>query len=366
MGIDKRITREIQTQWPILTPSAAKGALREHCVAQIADPAGKDREWVNKTDPCIDAIFGPPDTSQSSVAHQGALQVGGGHILAFPVASRRGVFAWVTCPMVFDKLRTQLSPFDTPSGEKKCPVPLVRNFSSVGKNHFFCMDGASILSNTKDLGGAEIGRFQFERSPMAKIGFDSVFNWFEANVVHPFADRKAFENRLALVSDDHFTNFVKHYVEVTTHNKLNYATKTVEDGKLFTYEWLPAETIIYTTLTCDVLRSPADVENRGQKDSRSSKCNLLTNGRSVLESVQKWIDSASCVMQVGASESKNHGKFLVKWQELTKLEPTSKNDKSDKSTTTGPRVESQTKTTSINPAMSQVKKQSGPKHNRQL
>src|SRR5205823_6002920 len=47
-------------------------------------------------------LFGPPSANAAEFA--GALSVTDARLAAFPVRSLKGVFAWVTCPTVLDRL----------------------------------------------------------------------------------------------------------------------------------------------------------------------------------------------------------------------------------------------------------------------
>ncbi len=45
---------------------------------------------------------------------------------------------------------------------------------------------------------------------------------------------------------DDFKNFVKMFTEVITRTKIDNIKGTVKDGALFTEEYLPAETVMYS------------------------------------------------------------------------------------------------------------------------
>jgi CRISPR-associated protein Cmr4 len=52
--------------------------------------------------------------------------------------------------------------------------------------------------------------------------------------------------RLVIISDDNFTHFVKNSTEVITRTKIDNITGTVQNGALFTEEYLPSETVMYS------------------------------------------------------------------------------------------------------------------------
>jgi CRISPR-associated protein Cmr4 len=77
--VDQPIQRETHTRIPIVPGSSLKGVLRDRF----------------KSDPDVDWLFG-----KESAEHAGALLVSEARVLAFPVRSAKGCFAWITCPLV--------------------------------------------------------------------------------------------------------------------------------------------------------------------------------------------------------------------------------------------------------------------------
>ena len=76
---------------------------------------------------------------------------------------------------------------------------------------------------------------------------------------------------LVVLSDDDFGDFVHLSTEVITRIKINNETGTVQDGALFTEEYLPSETILYSlALTTPVFRDDNDKgvfkQNQGIKE----------------------------------------------------------------------------------------------------
>ncbi|HPR18848.1 MAG TPA: RAMP superfamily CRISPR-associated protein, partial [Candidatus Cloacimonadota bacterium] len=54
------------------------------------------------------------------------------------------------------------------------------------------------------------------------------------------------EKQLIILSDDDFKDFVNLSTEVITRTKINAKTGTVETGALFTEEYLPSESVLYS------------------------------------------------------------------------------------------------------------------------
>lgn len=89
-AVDLPVQRERHTELPIIQGSSLKGVLR----------SGAEAVRIHKED--IDKIFGKPD-------RVGGVSVTDARILAFPVRTLRGVFGWVTCPLVLDRYKRDLT-----------------------------------------------------------------------------------------------------------------------------------------------------------------------------------------------------------------------------------------------------------------
>lgn len=61
------------------------------------------------------------------------------------------------------------------------------------------------------------------------------------------------ENRLAVVSDEVFRDFVQMSTEVITRIKIDNEKGTVQPGALFTEEYLPAESVLYALVMANPL-----------------------------------------------------------------------------------------------------------------
>ena len=100
--VDLPVQRERHTLWPTIPGSALKGVLRDACRDHVKAEHGGDRAKANRENRRLTAAFGPP--TESAAEHAGALSVTDARLLAFPVRSLKGVFAWVTCPAVLERL----------------------------------------------------------------------------------------------------------------------------------------------------------------------------------------------------------------------------------------------------------------------
>ena len=95
--IDLPIQRERHTGFPVIWGQSLKGVLRR-VYERFDDSQDKEKTKV---------IFGP-DTDKAH-EHAGAISVGDAKVLLFPVRSLKGVFAYVTCPLVLERFESSRS-----------------------------------------------------------------------------------------------------------------------------------------------------------------------------------------------------------------------------------------------------------------
>jgi CRISPR-associated protein Cmr4 len=208
--VDLPVQRERHTGWPVIPGSSIKGVLRDTCNPKNGD----DGLW--------EAAFGPAKIdSGSGDAFAGALSLTDARLLAFPVRSLKGVFAWVTCPQAIHRWERDLKVAGVASS---IPAFEVNDGEAL-------VDPASALKVQAGTVGVVLEEFVFAPKEQ-NLDFFPVLG----------AEEK---KRLAILNDTDFTYFVKHATEVTARIKLNSDTKTVDKGALFYQEFLPAGTLLY-------------------------------------------------------------------------------------------------------------------------
>ena len=210
--VDMPIQRESHTSFPKIEASSLKGSIRSEC---------RDNQNIEMN---IEDIFGSENGEKA-----GKLGFSDARILFFPVKSVKGIFAYVTCPMVLDRLKEDLDienneTFIIPKislADEKCIV-----FSN--KNHIngnvILEEYSFIIDNKKD----DKQKMIFETFDIGLPNFDKVIE------------------RLVIISDDNFTHFVKNSTEVITRIKIGSdGVVDKKAGALFTEEYLPSETVMY-------------------------------------------------------------------------------------------------------------------------
>jgi CRISPR-associated protein Cmr4 len=294
--VDLPVQRERHTQWPIIPSSTLKGILRDAIREKVKgnyQPEFEEKEEngqtrrvlkrsqrqvANEDDPDLVAIFGPgkvgPDTS-----HAGALSLTDARILAFPVRSLKGVFAWVTCRAVLERLQRDLSLIQANSNAFTLPDAPVKDMALCAANSPLLVDGNKLV----------LEEFDFVRT--GDVG--AVANWVSQRAVADEATQRRLQSHLVVLYDDDFTHFARHATEIVARVGLDYERKTVKSGALFYEEFLPAETLFYSVV----------LASSSRRDGHD---------RSASEILRYLRDNMPPVLQIGGDETIGKGLCSVR------------------------------------------------------
>jgi CRISPR-associated protein Cmr4 len=243
-AVDLPIQRERTTGYPMAQASGIKGCLRAE-----ADPDHSTSATQLTKDEFL-TIFGPETNNAADYA--GALSVGDARLLFFPVRSLAGVFAWVTS-------LDALSRFQREAGMIGLTLPWsVPDVVDEPKPEKAWLNGSILLAGGKVV----LEEFSFEPDTTSQAEFvKKVGEWAATNVLPTGAEyaywRKAFPEKLCILPENAFRDFVLYGLEVQTHIKLTPETKTVASGALWTSESLPVDSILYVPLLSTDSRNPA-------------------------------------------------------------------------------------------------------------
>ena len=268
--VDLPVHRERHTQWPTIPGSSLKGVLRAANQAESED-------WVQ-------TAFGGPKTDNAS-GHAGAISISDARILAFPVRSLKGVFAWTICPAVLDRLRRDLA-------VAQCPDNPPPNKWDIQGNSVLCREDSPLLI---DSDGMLLEEFDFKRT-----GNDpGVADWIAKNAVTDATTAARLRSHLALVDDDAFGHFVRHATEVSARIGLDPITRTVKNGALFWEEHLPPETLFYALVTSS--------DSRRREDSTTAAEILQRLSEEIPETLQiggnATLGKGLCAVRIQARET---------------------------------------------------------------
>ncbi len=232
--VDLPIQRERYTEFPKIESSGLKGCLREAFENSPKKIFLNSKEVEIKEKRNIFLVFGP----EGEEAHAGALTITDARILLFPVKSLKGVFAWITSPIVLERFRKDLELADK-SGFN------FDNFQSF-KNTVPKESEVVITHSGKEKVVLEEITFEIKEeektSQLAKWLADKIF---PKNVAYSFWKEKL-KKDLVILEDDDFIQFVKTSTEVITRTRISNETGTVVPGALWTEEYLPQDTILYS------------------------------------------------------------------------------------------------------------------------
>ena len=267
--VDLPVQRERHTDWPIIPGSSLKGVMRAECARD------------NRGDKDVLAVFGPETGAASD--HAGAVAFSDARILAFPVRSLTGVFAWVTCPDVLNRLKRDLALI----GGGFPPVP------AVGKDKTACAEDSPLIAHD---GRLMLEEFEFLRDGDAR----EVADWIASRAVEDTGTQERLRAHLAILHNDDFTHFVRNATEVVARVGLDYERKTVRKGALFYEEYLPAETLFYSLALCSASRRP------------NSELSTATD-------ILQWLSkNAPKTLQIGGGETVGKGFCAVRFHDGSK------------------------------------------------
>ncbi len=287
-AIDSPIQREVHTKHPMFAGSGLKGALRHHFNRAWPRAEGDDR----KPNSLINRIFGP-DTGASDFA--GALSLSDAQLIALPVRSLKGGFAYVTSPLALARLQR----LATQAGlAPDWAVPTVAENNAKAAS-------ANLLQ------GKQLVLEAFEFPTDVDESLKGIALWIATHALLGqgsafFADK--FKADLVLLNDTDFSHFARHAMVVEPHVRIDDDSGTASDGGLFYVENLPPETLM-------VGLAQASIE-RFKKGSRSSDSVDLLNANQVLANVFEGAgDQQSGIsgklLQIGGDATTGRGLVLV-------------------------------------------------------
>ena len=225
--VDMPIQREGHTNFPKIEGSGLKGSMREAFESDIQNvdkllktyiSFGYDGTNIKSLPSAVQTAF--EDKKNQEFA--GALGFSDARILLFPIKSAKGIFAWATSPMVLDKFIKDLKISGNEQG-----FNIIEN--SVTNNSAINIDDGSVIleeyqiSVSKENDTQKIAEFLAEE-----------------------LDKEEIKEKLIILSDDDFKDFITLSTEVITRTKIDNQTGVVANGALFTEEYLPSETIMYS------------------------------------------------------------------------------------------------------------------------
>ncbi|ADY55584.1 CRISPR-associated RAMP protein, Cmr4 family [Syntrophobotulus glycolicus DSM 8271] len=275
--IDQPIQREVHTGFPKIEASSLKGSIRS---------AAENGANQDISEDSITQIFGADDKDNivaSAVAFSDA------RLLFFPVRSAKGVFAFVTCPMVLQRFFNDMKLV----GIGDCGWDL-----NLDKTPWV-IEGSSLLF--KDVSGSDTVMLEeFLYNVLVEKGKEVPFATFIDKLLPCLPENELTNDMLKsnaiLVPNEDFADFVKLSTEVITRIKINNKSGIVEPGALFNEEYLPTESILYSLIFVADSRRPQN-ENTALEKSRKEAAQIAGE-------LEKCIPS---IFQIGANMTLGKG-----------------------------------------------------------
>ena len=278
--IDLPIQRERHTSFPMMAGSGIKGVFRNH--------AG--RVWNNKED--VNRIFGPEDGNESS----SCIAFTDARILFYPVRSVKGIFAWITCPFVLKRFKEDLKSIGINNENF--------NFPELSQDTKIIISNDSLLKIDDKKVGLEEFVFEVENN-----NANNIINSIKKEYLPGIETISDFEKRLAVVSDNVFTDLVNYATEVRTRIKIDQLTGTAQGKALFTVEMVPSEAIFYSLLFVNETKGNGNSSQQHNSNSTSKDTDNIENKINELFNVSSGDNgnTKETVLQFGGDETTGSG-----------------------------------------------------------
>jgi CRISPR-associated protein Cmr4 len=219
--VDMPIQRERHTGYPKIEGSGLKGSIRQ----VFQEMAEENKDNVKK----LNSIYGSDDADQAA-----AIGFTDARLLLFPVKSVKGVFAYIICPRVLKQFSDDLSKVSNPSDDSFPSIP------DVIDGNCLTTEDSKVKFNDNVI--LEEYTFMIKEGNCDKV----------VERIKSYTKIGDLSERLVILSDDDYKDFVTLSTEVITRTKIDPIKGTVKTGALFTEEYLPSESVMYSI----VLASP--------------------------------------------------------------------------------------------------------------
>lgn len=264
--VDLPIQRERHTGFPKIESSSLKGSIRE--VFEDLPEIKINTQTVNsnKLKEAISLAFGP----EEGEAHSGALGFTDARLLLFPVKSMKGIFAWITCPQVLERFKSEME------------LANISDFPSLPSANTTPHNCSLIISNNKIV--LEEYTFQVTKDNDANGNCSKFAEWI-ADIIFPVAQqdsdpykywRDKMKQDIVVLPDDDFRDFVNLSTEVVARTKIENETGTVQTGGLFYEEYLPQESILYSlALATPIFKKDDNAKSIFKKNGNKAEEDLV-------------------------------------------------------------------------------------------
>jgi CRISPR-associated protein Cmr4 len=307
--VDLPIQRESHTGFPKFEASSLKGAFRERLESVYPLTERVKLNLAFGYDSQDKALIEEAFKNQNlTKEYAGALAFSDARLLLFPVKSMKGVFSLVTCPYVLERFAQEVTwckkhlPIDATTID--CFVNQVANLCNEdlaeSSGNAYCF---SIANNPNLIDNEHIilEEYLFNKKE-ASCGFDITCL---VNCLNTLMHTK--HNNIVIISDNDYKDFVELFTEKITRIKINNETGVVAKGQLFSEEYLPAESVLYSL----VMASPIFQSNEHDFKTDAEKNNSAQE-KEVLKFFFQGLAKANYTIQIGANTTLGKGIVNIK------------------------------------------------------
>lgn len=260
-AIDQPVIRERHTRFPVIPGSSLKGVLRDMVKE---DKGEKEASWLFGWDK-YELVNGETEEEKQQSDKKkvttlpGIFSIGEGKILAFPVRSAKGCFAWITCPTILSRLKRDM----------KCQFEIMpvsnENSCMVTENSAVKFDNEVILEEypLSIAGGTINGELI---SFLTSICSDDIW----VNEIN---------SKLVIVPDGLFSYFAENACEVAQHVCIDDETGVNQTGSFFNQENVPSEALFYSIIT----ELPKEIHRQFAENAFQILANSLDNNKHLIQ-----------------------------------------------------------------------------------
>jgi len=231
--IDLPIARMKSTGIPFLPGSSTKGVLRDKRKPNGGGSNDDHKKWL--------ATFGPETADAGS--HAGAVVIGDARLLALPVRSFKGTFAWITSPLLLTLAKRDLGPL-----AKGLDVPSISGRAAR-------LADTDFLKISNPDGDDNNDKLYLQDLDLDASHDPALSGWTDLIQSQIFPEEDIFAKRFAVVDDDTMSFLSEMATQVDQRIRIKAETGTVDDGALWIEESLPPETILIGLMEADRSRS---------------------------------------------------------------------------------------------------------------
>jgi len=296
--VDLPIQRERHTGFPIIQGSSLKGVLRNSLKGVKDNGLNnkckicpiKENDIVKEACRICGDIFGTEEGI-------GGVSITDAKILAFPVRTLKGVFGWITCPLVLSRYKRDLSLVK--GGNINWNIPNLNSEEAI----------ISKDSNLKEDNYVYIEELQLkcvENEIVSTIAKEISEALPDDNIYKEIKEK--LKKDLVIVSNEVFRDLINLTTEIVTRIRIDPLKGIVKEGALWTEEYLPTDTILYSLILIPSART-LNLDDLNEK-LRNEIENLKNYAEKIVKLFKILYDGR--ILQIGGDETIGKGFVRLK------------------------------------------------------